>query len=50
MPRQSKYKKIFIITGVQNCSGYYVYELRGVPKCQARMCMVANGRWVQFTQ
>ena len=31
------------IIGVQNCSGFYVYELRGVPQCQARLCMVANG-------
>lgn len=29
--------------GVQNCSGFYVYEFRGVPQCQSRICMVANG-------
>ena len=28
--------------GVQNCGGYYVYYLRGVPSCSARYCMVAN--------
>lgn len=28
--------------GVQNCDGYYVYFMRGVPSCAARYCMVAN--------
>lgn len=31
------------VIGVQNCSGFYVYEMRGVPRCSSRICMVANG-------
>jgi len=32
-----------VIIGVRNCGGFYVYDLRGVPRCSARFCMVANG-------
>lgn len=28
---------------VQNCGKFYVYNFRGVPACNARFCMVANG-------
>ena len=28
---------------VQNCDGFYVYEFKGVPLCNSRFCMVANG-------
>lgn len=30
------------IIGVQNCSGFYVYDMKGVPRCDSRFCMVAN--------
>lgn len=29
------------VIGVQNCNGFYAYDLKGVPKCDARFCMVA---------